>query len=244
MLLVDDRIGSKDLLSPLQKYGVPCDLARLEFADFAFIGRGIAGADVYVGIELKETRDLVSCMFSSRFAGHQLPGLLQQYDQPWLLTEGIWRAGDEGVLETMAGGWKPVSIGTRRIIASDVDSWILTQIIRGGVKHWHCSVRRDTIRFLSALYHWWTDKALDEHRSHQAIYIPAPERASLVEPSNFVKGVVGLVHDVGWTRASALEEACGGSMRRLAELTAKDLQQVPGIGKTIAQKILSALDGK
>lgn len=241
MLLVDDRIGSKDLLTPLQRLGVPCELQHLDFADFAFIGRGIQGADVFIGVELKETRDLISSMRSSRFAGHQLPGLITNYDRAWLLTEGIWRTGDEGVLEIMQGGWKTVSLGRQPIMTADLDSWILTQVIRGGIAHHHAATRRDTLRFLSTLYHWWTDKTLEEHRSHQAIYLPPPDRASLVEPSAFVKGIIGLVQDVGWTRAQAIETACGGSVRKLSTMSAKELQGIPGVGKTIAQKIVAAL---
>lgn len=244
MLLVDDRIGSKDLLLPLQQYGVPCELQRLLFADFAFIGRGIADAEIYIGVELKETRDLIASLQSARFPGYQLPGLQITYDRAWLLTEGIWRTGDEGVLETLRGrgNWYPVSAtGSSRIMASDLDSWILTQTIRGGISHWHASTRRDTLRFISTLYHWWTDKALDEHRSHQAIYLPPPDRAMLVPPSTFVK-MASCLPGVGWEKAFALENVCNGSIAKLVELTVHDLQHIPGIGKTIAQNIINALD--
>lgn len=241
MLLVDERIGSRDLLEPLRRLGVECDLQHLDFADFAFLGRGINGADVTIGVELKETRDLISSMRSSRFAGHQLPGLITTYDRAWLLTEGIWRTGDEGVLEIMQGGWRTVSLGRQPVMASDLDSWILTQVIRGGIAHHHAATRKDTLRFLSTLFSWWTRKDLEEHRSHQAIYLPPPDRASLIEPSNFVKGMVGLVGDVGWTRATAIETACNGSIRKLSAMSATELRQIPGVGKTIAQKIVAAL---
>lgn len=240
MLLVDDRIGSKDLLLPLQQSGVSCDLQRLEFADFAFIGHGLGGADLFIGIELKETRDLLSSLRSARFSGHQLPGLQSTYDRSWLVTEGIWRANSDGVLEYMQGGWKPASVGQHRIMASDLDSWILSQTIRGGISHWHCPTRRDTIRFVSTLYRWWTDKDLDEHRSHQAIYLPPPDRAMLTEPSPCLK-MLSCLPGVGWDKAMKLEEYCGGSLRRLMTLSAADLQQIDGIGKTIAAKILATL---
>lgn len=246
MLLVDERIGSKDLLAPLQKAGIPCELQHLEYGDVAFVGRGIRDADVCIGVELKETRDLIACMRGARFAGHQLPGLIHTYDRAWLVTEGIWRASAEGVLEIMAGGWKTVSLGKQPIMAADLEAWLLTQIVRGGINYWHCPTRRDTIRFLSSLYHWWTHKSLEEHRSHQAIYLPPPDRASLIEPSPFVKAIVALVDGVGWDRATALEDICTdssgkGSLRKLGRQTVKDLQTVEGIGKKTAEKILAAL---
>lgn len=218
---------------------MPCELQHLEFGDFAFIGRGLNGADVFIGIELKETRDLLSSMRSQRFSGHQLPGLQRTYDRIWLITEGIWRTGEEGVLETFMGGWRPVSLGKQPIMASDLESWVLTQVIRGGLQHQHCSTRKDTIRFLSVLFHWWTNKDLDGHRSHQAIYLPPPDRAMLIEPSVFLK-VASCLPNVGWEKAAALERYCKGSLKKLVSMSVKELQDVEGIGKTIAAKIVNS----
>lgn len=237
------------MLTALQHQGIPADLQRLDFGDFQFIGRGIGGKDIYIAVELKRfggggKSDLLSSMRSNRFAGHQLLGLAGEntaFDRAWLLTEGIIRASDEGILETMQGGWKPLTTGSRPIMASDVTSWILSQTIRGGLSYWHCATRKDTVRFLCTLFRWWTSKDLDEHRSHQAIYLPPPDRASLVEPSNFVKSIIGLVDKVGWDKASSIEESCNGSYRRLGNLTARELQSIPGVGRVLAERIVSAL---
>lgn len=240
MLLVDERIGSKDLLTPLQMFGVPAALAHLEFADFAFIGRGIEGADVSVGIELKETRDLIGSLQSSRFTGHQLPGLVRTYDRVWLLTEGIWRAGAGGIFEVMAGGWRAVrGTGARSLMLNDIESWILTQTIRGGIGYWHSSTRHDTIRFISVLYHWWTDKSLDEHRSHQAIYRPPPDRAMMVEPSTFQQ-MVSCIPGVGWEKSGAIEDQ-GYSMVTLCAADVLQLRRIDGIGPKIAKTIVDTL---
>jgi ERCC4-type nuclease len=245
MLLVDERIGSKDMLGPLRQQGIPCDSQHLDFGDFQFIGRGIGGKDIYIAIELKRIggsgkSDLLSSMYGGRFAGHQLGGL-KEFDRAWLLTEGIWRSSPDGILETLQGGWKPLTHGRRPVMMSDVESWILSQIIRGGLWYWHCATRNDTVRFLSVLYRWWTSKDLDEHRSHQAIYLPSPDRASLIEPSNFVKSIIGLVDKVGWDKAFAIEDACHGSYRRLGNFSAQELQSIKGVGKVLAERIVSAL---
>src|SRR5574337_1311397 len=168
------------------------------------------GSDVFIGVELKETRDLIASLRSARFPGHQLPGLQTTYDRAWLLTEGIWRAGEGGVLEIMAGGWRTITLGAHQVMLSDVESWLLSQIIRGGISHWHCATRKDTVRFLTVLYKWWTAKDLDEHRSHQAIYLPPPDRAMLAEPSTFLR-IASCLPGVGWDKAAALETACQGS---------------------------------
>jgi ERCC4-type nuclease len=236
MLLVDERIGSKDLLKPLQMAGVAADLAHLEYGDFAFVGRGLNDQDIFIGIELKETKDLIASLRSGRFAGHQLPGLVQTYDRAWLLTEGIWRATPDGVLELMQGGWRTVSVGRHPIMASDLESWLLTQIVRGGVNYWHSPTRRDTIRFIATLYRWWTAKELSEHRGHEAIYLPSPDRATFIEPSTERK-MLACIPKVGWDKSGALEQHFGGSVRRVLAATSDELTQVPGIGKTIANTI-------
>lgn len=246
VLLVDPRVGSEDLLAPLQRYGVPAEMSpnNMEAADFAFIGRGQDDANVYIGIELKETRDILSCLYTGRFTAEQIPKLQRIYGQHvWLVTEGIWRAGDGGVLESFHKGWHPVRIGTRAVMAADLDAWILTQTIRGGFHYHHCATRSDTIRFIATLYHWWTDKSLDEHRSHQAIYLPPPDRVMMIEPSTFLK-MASCLPKVGWDKGMKLE-AEGFRFRLLNKdglfAEQKDLTSVDGIGKTIADQILTTL---
>ena len=250
MLLVDERIGSRDLLGPLNRYGVPADLAHLDFGDFAFIGKGIDGADVFIGIELKESRDVVSSMLGGRFAGHQLYGLAMDehkiYDRAWLLTEGMWKQSDDGVLlhytwdsATKKRGWFPVQVGTRAIMYNDLESWILTQTIRGGLSYWHCQTRQDTIRFIATLYHWWVDKELQQHRSHQAIYLPPPDKVMMSPPSEMLKMLAG-IDGVGWDKGRAIENHFG-KWGRFNDATLKQLIEVPGVGKVIAKHIREVL---
>lgn len=240
MMWVDERIGSKDLLGPLIRAGVPAELTRLEYGDFAFVGRGAQEAPITVGIELKETRDLLSSLGSGRFQGHQLPGLISTYDRVWLLTEGIWRAGDGGVLETLQGGWRGQKQDRRAVLVNDVESWVLSQIIRGGIHHWHAPTRADTIRFLSVLYRWWTQKSLDQHRGHQEMYYAPPDRATFIEPS-LCQRIAACLPGVGWDRSLALDTHFHGSIRGLLTATAEDLLSVDGIGTKTAQAIFQSL---
>ena len=240
MLFVDDRVGSKDLLGPLNKFGVQAELMRLEFGDFAFIGRGLAGKPVHIGIELKETRDLISSLQSGRFAGHQLQGLLSTYDHSWLVTEGIWRAADSGILEVMAGGWKTVKLGSRPVMARDLEKWLLTIQYRGAVSVHHCSTRRDTIRWLSVIYHWWTDKDLDEHKSHQMFHTPYMDRNLLLNPS-LCQRVSKELPGIGYQKSQAVDAHFGSSVRRMVLAPASEWKKIDGIGPTIAAKVVEAL---
>lgn len=241
---MDPRVGSKDLLHPLQMQGVPAELSPVDMVagDFAFIGRGIDNEDVYIGVELKVTTDLISCLYSGRFTSEQIPKLQTLYGHHvWLLTEGIWRAGDGGVLEHIyRGQWRQATVGARAIMARDVDSWILTQVIKGGFHHHHAATRQDTIRFLSVLYHWWSSKSLDEHRSHQAIYIAPPDRVLISQPSRFRK-MMSCLEKIGWDRGLALETWAGGDFDRLMAGTVEEFAGIDGIGKSTAASIYQFL---
>ena len=238
MITVDERIGSRDLLPAIRAYGADAELGRLEFGDFAFVGRGKDETDILIGIELKETRDLVSSLQSSRFAGHQLGGLQKMYERAWLLTEGIWRDGEGGVLEVLTGSWRKINNAGRFVMYRDVESWLLTQTIRGGLSHWHCNTRRDTVRFIVNLYRWWTLKSFAEHRSHQVIYEPPPDRAMLTEPTTFLR-MLACVDKVGYDKAIAISQIYG-SVGEIRDTTERELRLIPGIGPVVASNIKRA----
>lgn len=248
MLFVDDRIGSRDMQGALERQGVPVELTRLEFCDVAFVGRGVQDEPISIGIELKRIRgddgaraDLITSLRSGRLAGHQLGGM-QAFDRAWLITEGLWRANDAGVVEIYGrGAWSPLMFGRSSLLMRDLESELLSLTIRGGISYWHCPTSRDTVRFITTLYRWWTSKALDEHRSHQAIYEPPPDRALFIEPSWFVRAVRG-VEGVGYDKAFAIEQHFG-SFAALWNATPKEITSVPGIGTTLAERIYHTLHG-
>jgi len=222
------------------------DLTRLESCDAAFVGRGIADEPITVGIELKRVHgsnaaktDLLTSLRSGRLAGHQLGGM-QAYDRAWLITEGLWRANDEGVVEIYErGSWTPIKSGRSSLLMRDIEAQLLTITTRGGINYWHCPTPRDTVRFIATLYRWWTEKSLDEHRSHQAIYLPPPDRAVFIEPSPFLK-MVSCVPGVGYDKALAIEQHFG-SFSAFYTASPQDLCAVPGIGTTLADRIYHTL---
>lgn len=174
---------------------------------------------------------------------------MQEYDRAWLITEGLWRANDEGVLEVWErGGWTALRSGKSALRMSDIESELLTIITRGGLHYWHCSTPRDTVRFIATLYHWWTAKSLGEHRSHEAIYVPPPDRAVFIEPSAFTKMIYAGVKGLGYDKALAVETYFGGAdvadgtkFERLQTATQKELSSIAGIGTTLAERIYHTL---
>lgn len=255
-LLVDSRAGSKELVRPLRDLGLPVDETTLEFGDLCFVGRGEGGAPLLIGVEHKKLNDLVQSLTTGRLAGHQLPGMLTHYDRPYLCIEGDWSADEHG-RTTM---WK--GKGTRRPVkgaplAVSLEQRILTLEARGGLRIRNCPTRRDTLRFIVALYRWWTDADLDDHKSHMAIYAPDFDTGMFKnQPSDFRKALTALLPGVSMAVSKAVEEAVAHipSVReRLREvltwevsewadlLTVSDKGKARRLGESRARDIMGAL---
>lgn len=179
MLLVDSRAGSQDLLPGLLARSLPASMCQLEYGDVSLLGNGPTGI-VGVGIEYKRVSDAVTCMTGGRFAGHQLPGMLQCYQQSWLLIEGVTRCGtgngSEGVLQVQAWpeGWKDYRQGNRYIMWRDYQHWLMSLQQMTGLRVAHVANRNEAVAWLAALYSWW-QKEWEQHKSVGAIYMPQPD---------------------------------------------------------------------
>lgn len=90
MILIDNRVGSKELYPFLQRLGCKVELSQLDFGDAAFEGNGPDGR-IMVGIERKTIGDFLSCIDDSRYAAHQRPGMLAMYQHSILMIEGVWK---------------------------------------------------------------------------------------------------------------------------------------------------------
>ena len=198
-IFVDYRRGSAELVTPLTRLGLPAEKTTLEFGDLAWQGRGNQGAEVDIGVEFKKLPELAQSLRSGRLAGHQLLGLRQAYTHCWLVIEGLWKQDAVGtvMVKSRYGRWKPMQ---PRMTATELEKQLLTLQLRGGISVRWVSRRSDTLRFLTALYRWWTDVNLDQHTSHLAIYHPAP----LMPISKFRK-IISSIDDVGFKVSLAAE---------------------------------------
>lgn len=249
MILVDSRAGSDELLKPLLKLGLPAEETLLDYGDIAFLGKGEGGKQLFIGVEHKRVSDLVQSLSTGRLAGHQLPGMVQTYDRIWLIIEGEWQADEHGSVTMWRGGRGRRGKVRGSPPAVELEKRILGLEIRGGIHVRHCPTRADTVRFLFALYRWWTDKDLDAHRSHLAIHAPDMDRGLAIPISDF-RAIVAQVPGIGLARSQAVEVAFGGSFRRMMLATPQqwaDIRTVDRngkskrLGESTAQKILEAL---
>lgn len=214
-LLIDAAVGSKDLVAPLKKLGLPARSTHLDSADVAFEGRGPGGLPTLVGIELKSIADLVASIETGRLPLEQMPKMLRTYAHSWVLVEGLWRRDEQGYVAAYRGRnqWRQLS---RRLSAEELEKRMLTMELSGNepTRKPHVryvDARRDTLRVISALYHWWTDVNQDEHKSNVGVYQPP----TIFDISTFRKMAYQLPH-VGIKRSREVEEFFDGDLDALA----------------------------
>jgi ERCC4-type nuclease len=238
VLIIDPRMGSKSLLAPLRADGAPAEFGPLEFGDAYFVGAGPGGAPVTVGVEYKKLLDLLACMTSGRYAGHQLVGMREDYDVQWLLVEGIWRPRADGVVEIYGfRGWEPLRIGGRCYLQRDLDSYLLSLTQQGGTRIWKTSTPVESARWLHTLYRWW-QRDWDEHASLQTFDLSGPV-AGLSEPP-FTRRVAKELPGIGWKKSLVVTDAFD-SVAAMVAADERTWRRVPGIGKTLAPRIVRAL---
>lgn len=246
MLLVDYREGSHDLVAPLQRMGLPVEEVTLEFGDIAFEGKGNGGKPVSIGIEFKKLGECVGAMRSNRLCGHQLPGMRASYDYCWLLIEGELLYDKQGRLQRRAGrrNVKPLP-GSMGI--SEYLKRMLVLHLRGGLNPWQAANRADSLKFIECLYRTWTDVALDDHKSHLAIYQAPP-----LLPISKTRKAFSAWDDIGFTVSRAVEErfgcvraAANASVEEWAAITTTDKHgKSRKLGMKDATKIVAFLNGK
>lgn len=239
MIYIDPRVGSKELL-PLFPKNMAC-LSRLQFADAAFLGRGPDDVPVYIGIERKRILDLLDSMCTGRLSGYQIPGLLSSYTTVYLVIEGIWRPNPKsGLLEKIAGRgeWKPIKLGQRTFMAREIYNYLNTMALFQGVYIWFTSNGRQTAILIQSLYHWWNDKPFSAHSSHEKVHTPAVKLR--VRKRNIVEKIASELPGIGYEKSRLVGEKFS-TVLEMVLANEKDWKSIPGIGKTLSQRIVKLL---
>ena len=237
MLLIDYRAGSDELREPLRKMGLPAESGDI-LADIAFEGRGEGGAPVMVGIEFKKLAELVQSLRTQRLQGHQLLKMREHFQFCYLLLEGEILHDRQGRLLRRTGRreFSPLPGG---MAAGELRKRLLVLHLRGGLNFIHTTKREDTLEWIEALYHTWTDKDLDQHDSHIAIY-QAPTLAAISEFRGFFSRIAGL----GIRKTLPVEKHFQGSIRRAVNAPRSEWLKVDGIGETLATHIENVMEGR
>ena len=241
-ILVDERVGSVDLLGPLQALHLPTQSMKLESADIAFEGNGPDGP-MLIGIERKRIKDLLDSKRSGRLAGHQLPNLLRDYQTVYLVVEGPYRPNPQtGVLETIIrGSWEPIRLGKEGFPASELNGFLIGLEQMAGVKIRWTFNRGETAYLIHNMWTWW-GVPWEDHGSLNVIYTPPPPTVQFVKPS-FERRVAAQLDGIGWEKSKQVEDRFH-SVAEMVSATEKEWQSVAGIGKTLAKRIVAAFRGQ
>lgn len=171
MILIDERTGSRELLTNIRSIGTDAEIAGQLAADFQFSGCGPDGS-VLVGFERKTITDLFDSMRSGRLAGRQIGTMLQTYEVCYLVVEGYWRRGrGTGLVEIRNGEWRAARGNIRY---SEVVRFLASLRELGDVRVWRTADEEETSAYICEEYAWW-QKPYAEHRTARTIYAAEPK---------------------------------------------------------------------
>lgn len=242
-MLVDDRIGSKELLTGLRDLGVPAQLVRLDSADFAFSGNGERGP-VMIGVERKTIYDLIQSLRSGRLV-EQYGRLIDEYDYICLLVEGVWRADKEGLVEILNGKWS--SGYGKGITYGEVVSYLDSLSFIGGFYIVRTSREHESCHWLAWAYKWF-NKPWNKHSTFSQLHkreISRPAGKPTFEKPSLVVEVAACLPGISSKAWDCAKAKKGGfkSVKEMINADAKRWQAVEGIGKKGAQTIVQAIEG-
>ncbi len=236
MITLDRRSGSFELLPHFPKGSA--QLGNLSYGDASFLGNGPDGP-VFVGLERKHIRDLISSMDSGRLYNHQLPGLLSSYSYIYICVEGLWRHGKGGLIEVWSKkGWRTLYNGSRSYPSSYITRFLNRLMVRYGVMVFRTDNQAHTSATIYDLWAWW-DKPWNRHKWHSDAYMQ-PHPVSLLQRPGIVQCMAAQLPLVGWGRSKAVADRFG-TVEEMVEAPTEEWEKIPGIGPVIAEKVWRSL---
>jgi ERCC4-type nuclease len=230
MIFVDKAVGSNTLVPLLAEKGLPVEAAHLEWADVEFVGRGVKGEQVLIGIECKRLSELTGDW--DRFAGEQVTKMNREYAHRYLVFEGEWQQNKKGVLFQRTGrmSFKPLHGDAN---ASRLRKKLITLEMCAGfhVQHINTHGRKgswsaETVRYIHDLYRWWTDDDMDQHKSHIVNY-----QAQGLIPLNKYEHAFAAWPGLSSKRAKPVSKKFHNSIRLAASASAEQWAGIEVVGE-------------
>lgn len=245
IILVDNQAGSKDLFPRIRALTSDVVLTRIEpaFGDVAWDGRGPDDTTIRVGIEYKTIDDVLDCVSSGRFGGHQAIGMTQCYDRRFLLVEGYTRVDrSTGILQKWNWSdkkWRNIVKAGREFLYRDLLHWTTTFEEQAQFRVIYTTDDHESARWVFAKYTWYAQD-WDDHTALKQFYVPPPPNVILYEPT-FMCRVAKELYKIGWTKALEVEKAFK-SVREMINANEQAWLKIPGIGKLIASQIVAEIN--
>lgn len=266
MMWVDKRAGSEKLIdtrdagSFLVGTQQRIEPTILHSGDIAFLGNGPNETFVTVGIEYKTIGDALQCMTNGRLSGEQLPKLHDDYQERWLLLEGVWRGNPvTGLLEQQWYNtwshklqWIESKVGSRKFTALEFNSWLLTMQHPhlGGLSLWITPDQSGTVQFISALHSWWTNKEFAEHRSHlhpdnsgAPTHLLRKPKTQAERSRLLVEKTAAQLDGIGWGKAAKVKQKFD-TLQQMSNATPEAWRTIEGIGVVLSKRVVRDITGK
>lgn len=220
--------------------------------DALICGNGPSGP-LLIAVEVKSLRDLIQAADTGRLQAQgegQLPAMLADYQQSWLLWYGNVRCGESGHLEEPRGKgdngrclWGPFTKNASREgkpLPCDYLDAMLLAIAAMGVHVHHVSSKREAARWLGSLYRYWNKPWADHSFTHTFNCAPRfPQQIPGVTSQQLERArrVFDRYPGLGMRRSIDAAKHFG-SVREMANADEGEWQKVPGIGKVIAAAVV------
>jgi len=237
-----DLKNDQDMIQALGSVAVPIPIPH---GDVAFIGIDDDGEPLRVCIERKRIGDLASCVLTNRYLNQAQLAKEAGFQVFCLIVEGRYRpAPADGLLEIPGydrerdrAGWKPI---VPAITFSRFDQYITELEYLASIVVKHTENVRETAAVVKALWAFY-QKSPDDHQSLKVFYKPKPPGVLLSKPS-FIRRVASELPNVGWERSKVIAGRFP-TIKAMVDADVGDWQELDGIGKKTAERIVRALRG-
>lgn len=241
MILIDSRVGSRELLPWVQRVGVTSQLGQLEYGDAAFEGNGPDGR-VCIGIERKTLGDMLTCIDDARYSAHQRPGMLAMYQKSILMIEGVWKPESSTgyLMECVAQlTWRPYRYRARMVMYNKLFRYLLTIQLGGTVVIFTRDLEHTAFNICECFHYF--SKRWEDHTSLMEVQkLNIPElrgKPSLVRRwASDLEGI-GVKH-------SLEAEKIFKTPYKLAQSSEVDWLKIPGVGAKLARRLFKEIHGE
>jgi ERCC4-type nuclease len=237
MILVDPRIGSRELLSTIRQQNVPAELADLAYGDCCFEGKWL-GRNISIGVERKRLHDMLHCIDDARYSAHQLPGMNMLYEKSILIVEGAWKPHEDGTLMEgfPNGSWGPCRYRSRPVLYAKLRRYLLSVSLSGVTVTFSRNLLQTAID-VCEMYHYFQKDKHTALLQTQKLNLP-----SLNGKPSLTKRWAAEIDDIGVELSDRAEQLFGTPIA-LAEASVVDWQSLKGIGYPTASRIVKQIQG-
>lgn len=230
MIFIDNREDERILKM------FPKDLIkvqRLVSGDYKLIGSSKEGITL-VGIERKTISDFMGSMRSGRLM-EQLTKMAQEYNRIYVMIEGFYKRSKSGNLEQ----WRQreLQFGAFTPKYSELQGYMWTLREKVGIEIVETNGMKDSADKIISLHHWWEN--YDVHHSHERIHTKTP--ISLTLPS-IKQCIAAQLPGIGDKMSKNVAKHFP-TIKAMMTANESDWQEIEGIGKTIANKIIQTING-